>query len=127
MELARRGEGQLAADALLDEGERVVTILAYRSDSLVRLPPQAILLPDGRAVAPVFEGALVQAVLEAITGQRFRGPSEELVRPTEVLEGAEAWAFLARSLTVGRPKVQRSRFSSRPISAPTASAAAFPS
>ncbi len=86
------GSAQVAVDALVEAGEPVVRFLAEKAGSLVALPGWTVRLPGGQEAAPTLEGALAQAILEGITGQRFGDVLAPDVLPSEVVASAEDWA-----------------------------------
>ncbi|MGF1511199.1 MAG: hypothetical protein ACFB9M_17030 [Myxococcota bacterium] len=99
--LLRSGDveaSQMAFDALMDAGEPIVPVLLRRVDSLERLPGVPITLPDGRQWTPVWEGLVVQVVLQSITGHRFGDPLAERIDERRALEAARKWElFLGAS------------------------------
>lgn len=95
LELVRLGEprtARIAVDALVAAGELVVPFLVRRTGSLEPLSGVVVELPDGRRIAPRFEGAVAQAVLEVITGQRFGDVLSSEATAEEVLAAADDWA-----------------------------------
>lgn len=91
LQLGEPATSQVALDALVDAGEAVVPYLVQRADSLQRLPPMQLRLPDGRHFSPRWEAVAAQAALEAITGQRFGDVLAPDVTGDRVLDAAAAW------------------------------------
>jgi len=83
---------QVAVDALVEAGEIIVPYLVRRAGRMATLPGVRFRLPDGRGLAPRYEGAAVQAILEAITGQRFGDVFEPDASRAQIASAAAAWA-----------------------------------
>lgn len=92
---------QVAMDALVGAAELIVPYLIRRADSLEPLPAPRVELPDGRVVAPRWEGAVAQAALEAITGQRFGDVLHPDATEAAVIDAARDWRSW---LGIGEPR-----------------------